>query len=279
MSQATIEEVRRFWTANPLFAGEGRHEAGSEAWFVEHENTCIDDVFAGTVPDIVTRDVSAETALLDAGCGPGFWIRFFARRGVRRLSGCDLTETAASLTRRSLDIFGLSASIEVADIEQLPYADGSFDHVNCYGVVHHTPNPGRAIDEFHRVLGPGGTLCISVYHRNALLRRPWLLRLLRPLIAPLLSLSGRGRKGLLSSADPREIVRRYDGAANPLGRSYTLDELRQMLRGRFVIEETAFAYFPSRALPFRLPRALRRWLNAHAGLMVVLRCRVSTPAR
>jgi SAM-dependent methyltransferase len=279
MATPTIQDVRRFWTDHPLFAGEGRHEVGSREWFLEHERVYLDDVFVGEVPAIFSRDVREGAAILDAGCGPGIWVRYFLRRGAARVRACDLTVTAVNLTRASLTMFGLAARLDVANIEQLPYRSGVFDHVNCQGVVHHTPNPQAAIDEFRRVLRDGGTLCFSVYHRNALLRRASLLRLLRPLMAPFVSLKGRGRETLLASADPDEIVRRYDGGDNPLGRSYTVDELRQMLKGRFEIEEIAYFYFPSRVLPLRLPTFIRAWLSAHAGLMVVLRCRAAGPTR
>ena len=275
MAAPTIEDVRRFWTDHPLFAGEGVHDVGSREWFLEHERVYLDDVFVGEVPSIFTRDVNRTGSVLDAGCGPGIWVRHSLRHGARRVTACDLTATAVQLTRSSLLMFGLDAHLDVANIEQLPYRSGAFDHVNCQGVIHHTPNPQAAIDEFRRVLGHDGTLCFSVYHRNALLRRAPLLHLLRPLIASLISLKGRGREQLLASADPDEIVRRYDGHDNPLGRSYTVDQLRQMLAGRFTIDEIVFFYFPARVLPVRLPKPIRAWLSARAGLMVALRCRAT----
>jgi SAM-dependent methyltransferase len=256
-----------------LFAGEGGHEVGTRDWFVEHERVYLADVFVGKVPAMFSSDLRPDSRLLDAGCGPGFWVRHFLRLGIRQVTACDLTVTAVSLTRRSLDLFGLSAHVEVGNIEQLPYADGAFDHVNCQGVVHHTPDPHGALRELRRVLRPDGTLCFSVYHRNLLLRHPALLRSLLWAIAPFVSLKGRGRESLLAVADADEIVRRYDGRNNPLGRSYTIAELRLMVEPAFTIEEMQLFYFPARVLPFRIPRRLHAWLSRHAGLMVALRCR------
>jgi len=273
MPVPTLDEVRRFWTDNPLFAGEGRHALGSREWFVEHERVYFLDGFVDQIPPMLTRDLTSSSSVLDAGCGPGIWVRWFARRGISRVTGCDLTSTAVSLTRRSLELFGLRARVDEANIEALPYADHEFDHVNCQGVIHHTPNPERAIGEFHRVLRPGGTLCLSVYHRNVLLRSPLLLRALRPLIAPLVSLKGRGRETLLASANPDEIVRLYDGRENPLGRSYTIDDVARLLAGRFEILESAYYYFPARTLPIKLAPRLHAWLSRHAGLMLAVRCR------
>lgn len=246
---------------------------GTREWFVEHERVYLDDVFVGTVPAMFSRDVSATTRVLDAGCGPGFWVRHFLRLGVLNVTACDLTATAVALTERSLDLFGLSARVEVGNVEQLPYADGSFDHVNCQGVVHHTPDTPGALLELRRVLRAGGTFCFSVYHRNLLLRHPALLRSLLWAIAPFISMKGRGRESMLATADADEIVRLYDGRDNPLGRSFTIARLRAMLEPSFTIEEIALFYFPARVLPFRIPRSLHAWLSRHAGLMVALRCR------
>jgi SAM-dependent methyltransferase len=271
--EPTIQDVRRFWTESPLFSGEGQHNVGTREWFVEHEQVYTDDCFAGRAPDIFSRGVTPGTRLLDAGCGPGFWVRFFSRLGVRDVTACDLTTMGVGLTRHSLQLFGLAAKTHVANIEQLPYRAGSFDHVNCQGVVHHTVNPAAALREFRRVLRPGGTLCFSVYHRNVLLRHPGWLRALRGVIAPFVSLRGRGREDLLATANADEIVRMYDGRDNPIGRAYTVNELTTMVVGCFAVEEVAFFYFPARVLPFALWRPLHRWLSQRHGLMVILRCR------
>lgn len=41
-------------------------------------------------------------------------------------------------------------------VEALPFRDGAFTHVMAMNVLEHTPNPGLALREFHRVLAPGG---------------------------------------------------------------------------------------------------------------------------
>lgn len=269
----TIDDVRRFWSDSPLFAGEGRHAVGEREWFEEHEHVYVNDCFAGEAPAIFTHGVTADTRLLDAGCGPGIWVRFFARRGVTHVSGCDLTPRAVALTRRSLELFGLKANVEVGNIEALPFADATFDHINTVGVVHHTPDPAQAIREFHRVLRPNGTLCISVYYKNFLLRHTRVLRSLRWLISPLVSLKGRGREVMLATADADEIVRMYDGRHNPIGWAYTAEESRALVGRDFDVEDVDYFYFPARVLPFKLPRALHAWLSRRAGLMIILRCR------
>jgi SAM-dependent methyltransferase len=123
--------------------------------------------------------------LLEIGVGVGTDFVRFARAGAV-VTGVDLTEHAVALTRRRLELEGLSGELFVADAEQLPFSDASFDRVYSWGVLHHTPNTGQAVREAVRVLAPDGRLTLMLYNRiswvafglwvrRALLRgRPWL---------------------------------------------------------------------------------------------------------
>jgi SAM-dependent methyltransferase len=49
----------------------------------------------------------------------------------------------------------------VSDIAAIPAPDESFDAVLCSEVLEHVPDPTRALDEFARLLRPGGKLIIT----------------------------------------------------------------------------------------------------------------------
>jgi ubiquinone/menaquinone biosynthesis C-methylase UbiE len=49
----------------------------------------------------------------------------------------------------------------VGDAQRLPFAKASFDAVYLIGVLGETPDPVRALREFHRVLTPAGRLVIG----------------------------------------------------------------------------------------------------------------------
>ena len=49
----------------------------------------------------------------------------------------------------------------VSDITSIPAPDGSFDAILCSEVLEHVPEPDRALDEFSRLLKPGGTLILT----------------------------------------------------------------------------------------------------------------------
>jgi ubiquinone/menaquinone biosynthesis C-methylase UbiE len=105
--------------------------------------------------------------VLEIGVGLGADHQGFALAGAH-LSGIDLTERAVALTRRRLALFGLHSELSLGDAENLSYADGEFDLVYSWGVIHHTPNTPRAVEEIRRVLRPGGTARVMIYHKWSL---------------------------------------------------------------------------------------------------------------
>ena len=60
---------------------------------------------------------------------------------------------------------GLAGRFEVADGEQLPFPDNTFDLVYAHGVVQYTADPQRLVEECRRVLKPGGQAIFQVYNR------------------------------------------------------------------------------------------------------------------
>lgn len=207
--------------------------------------------------------------MLDLGCGIGFWVCEFAMRGLQNLVAADLTEQALAITAKRLQAYGFKAELGRQNAEAMTFENEAFDHVNCQGVIHHTPDTEATVAEISRVLKPGGTASISVYYRNPILRLwPFLRWLGWPLAKFGGGLKGRGREGIFLKRDVDEIVRLYDGAGNPIGKSYTREQFLTMLGRYFEVQESYLPFFPARALPFRIPVGLHRWLDRNIGFMI-----------
>lgn len=265
-----ISTVRRFWEENPLWAGESKYEPGSREFFEEHRIVYVKDCLAGRVDNRILPPPENRNNVLDLGCGPGFWtVELLLRGGARNMIAADLTERALALTRSRIEIYELCAETRRENAEHLSFESGSFDHVNCQGVIHHTPDTAVAIAEIARVLRPRGTACISVYYRNVVLRNwrtlSWIGTVLNRMGAGLL---GRGRDRILTENDPEEIVRRYDGADNPVGKAYSRSDFEALLKPNFEVCEVYFHYFPARSLPFPLPKLTHRLLDRILPFMI-----------
>jgi ubiquinone/menaquinone biosynthesis C-methylase UbiE len=98
-------------------------------------------------------------AALDIGCGTGFLSLELAARGYR-VTGIDFAPAMLALAKEKAAAAGAAIRFEEADAEQLPFADGGFDLVITRHVLWTLPHPEAAIDEWIRVLRPGGRLAV-----------------------------------------------------------------------------------------------------------------------
>jgi len=109
-----------------------------------------------------------DQKILEVGIGAGTDFIQWVRAGAKAY-GIDLTEEAVEHVKKRLDIYGLKAEeLRVADAENLPYSDNTFDLVYSWGVIHHTPNTIRALEEILRVTRIGGRIKVMVYNRRSL---------------------------------------------------------------------------------------------------------------
>jgi 2-polyprenyl-3-methyl-5-hydroxy-6-metoxy-1,4-benzoquinol methylase len=174
---------RGWWEANPMtydWARTLRLEVGSAEFFravderfFRSSSTFGHPVYPEQTPFSEVIDYAALKGkrVLEIGCGAGGQAAVFARMGIR-ITAIDITAQAVALSRRRFDLEGLPGSIERGDAERLAFAGESFDLVWSWGVIHHTADVRRAVSEINRVLKPGASAKIMVYHRHSL--RNWI---------------------------------------------------------------------------------------------------------
>jgi ubiquinone/menaquinone biosynthesis C-methylase UbiE len=96
---------------------------------------------------------------LDIGCGTGFLSLELASRG-HRVTGVDFAPSMITQAHKKAAERHATIRFEEADAEQLPFAAASFDIAVSRHLLWTLPNPERAMDDWIRVLRPGGRLII-----------------------------------------------------------------------------------------------------------------------
>ncbi len=99
------------------------------------------------------KQKTAGESLLDIGCGSGFMIDI-AKRYFHTIRGVDITP--AMLEAINVNDFDGDLKVMLAQCEDLPFEDNSFDICTAHAVLHHLHNIEPALKEAYRVLKPGG---------------------------------------------------------------------------------------------------------------------------
>jgi SAM-dependent methyltransferase len=157
-----IDRVREYWDRHIHDLEITKHPVGSRGFFDDLDQYHFEKLHH--LLRLVDFDGYRGRRVLEVGCGAGVDLARFAKGGAI-VVGVDLAPSAIDLARANFEQQGLSGEFHVADGEQLPFPDDSFDFVFAHGVVQYTSHPQRLVDECRRVLKPGGEAVFQVYNR------------------------------------------------------------------------------------------------------------------
>ena len=118
----------------------------------------------------------------------------------------------------------------------MDFAADSFDFIWSWGVIHHSANTRKIVEEIRRVLRPGGTATVMVYYRNF-----WNYYIFAGLFAGVI-------QGTLWKTKSLHQTRQtfIDGA---IARYYTIPEWRSLVSDLFSVEDVKICGSKSELLP------------------------------
>ncbi len=109
------------------------------------------------VYDLTTRaQADRQCRILEIGCSSGRLMLQLRQHGYQNVAGIDISEKAVKLCQDS----GLAAT--TMDAQRLDFPDNSFDVITASDVLEHLEDEKRALQEWRRVLKPGGVLLVFV---------------------------------------------------------------------------------------------------------------------
>src|ERR1700759_1421114 len=123
--------------------------------------------------------------VLEVGVGTGISLPLYAPHV--RIFGTDISEAMLNKAKQRVAELKLKniEGLAVMDAEKLEFPDDSFDVVMAQYVVTAVPNPEVALDEFARVLRPGGELIILTRVSADAGMRRFIERTLQPVVTRL----------------------------------------------------------------------------------------------
>lgn len=119
---------------------------------------------ASTLVELLHSDTSypAGSRVLEAGCGVGAQTVTLAQNSPRALiTSVDVSDTSVAEAENKVAMAGLTnVKFLQADIFDLPFEPGSFDHVFVCFVLEHLPRPVEALYVLKDFIRPGGTITV-----------------------------------------------------------------------------------------------------------------------
>ena len=207
MSSSAVrkEDVRDFWNADPCGT---RYLADSDDFDAHARTRYRLEPF---IFDFARFQNARGLKVLEIGVGMGADYMEWLRAGALA-TGIDLSAASIDRARARCERAGFKFDLRVADAEHLPFPENTFDVVYSYGVMHHSPDTGRCLEEAWRVLKPGGQARIMVYHHPSITGLMlWL------------------RYGLFRGKSLRQSV--FDHLESPGTKTYTESEATGLFRG------------------------------------------------
>ena len=107
--------------------------------------------------------------VLEVGYGLGSDAVLLAKSS-KKYFGTDLSEVSYEVTSRRLKLYDLkNTNLKVGSSTNLDYEDSFFDFVYSWGVIHHSGNIKKSLEEIYRVLKKGGRSKIMIYNKDSLI--------------------------------------------------------------------------------------------------------------
>lgn len=259
---ATLDAVRDFWNRRPCNIRHSAKPIGSKEYFDEVEARKY--FVEPHIPVFAEFEKWRGKRVLEIGCGIGTDTMNFARAGAE-VSAVDLSEKSLEIARYRAGVHGLSnIRFHHGNAEELTsfLPVEPYDLVYSFGVIHHTPQPERVIEQLQRYCLPGTVLKVMVYHRHSWKAMEVLVR------------HGRGCFWKFS-----ELLQQYSEAQTgcPVTHSYTRRSVRGLL-GAFAVDSINVEHiFPYRIPDYiqhqyrkfwyfqHLPKPAFRWLEKRVG--------------
>ena len=163
-----IQSVQSYWNARPCNIRHSSLPVGTKEYFdqVEKRKYFVES----HIPGFAGFERWKGKTVLEIGCGIGTDMINFARSGAL-VTAVDLSDASLNIAKQRARIFSLEDQISFyqANVETLSSCVPvkAYDLVYAFGVVHHTPNPRKAIEQITHYMTESSELRLMLYAKHS----------------------------------------------------------------------------------------------------------------
>jgi SAM-dependent methyltransferase len=166
VNMSNISIVKNFWDSRPCNIRHSSKEIGSLEYFEEVEKKKL---FAE--PHIIQFsqfESWKNKSVLEIGCGLGTVAINFVKNGAD-YTGVELSEESLKLTKKRFQVYGCNGNFYSGNAEELSafLPEKKFDLVYSFGVIHHSPNPRKILEEAKLYMHDESIIKVMIYAKNS----------------------------------------------------------------------------------------------------------------
>ncbi len=214
-------ETQKQWNNDPCGAVTAKEfEPGTPEFFSAVEKYRY-EIYSPWLKDEIKFKRFNQKYVLEIGGGLGTDHIQFAKAGAKTFD-LDLAKEHLRLAKSRLTQSNFAGNFIYGDAELSPFKNNSFDAVYSFGVLHHTPDTQKSIDEVYRVLKQNGEALIMLYYKHSYFY--WFsLFFIKGIL--------RGNLFKMNMSEIMSLFVEYStSGARPLVKVYTKSEARQMFK-------------------------------------------------
>ena len=262
-NKVPIEKVKEYWDSRPCNIRHSESPIGTIQYFNEVEKRKY--FVEPHIKKFAEFEKWKGKKVLEIGCGIGTDTINFARTGAE-VTAVELSEKSLDLVFKRAKVFNLEDRIKTycVDAEKLSKVVPveNYDLIYSFGVIHHTPNPEKIVDEIEKYSKKGTVVKTMVYYRYSF-KVLWILI----------------NYGIGAFWKLKELIAKHSEAQTgcPVTYTYSKKEAKQLLKNFKIVEISIDHIFPykiseytkykyTKVWCFRyLPNFFFRWLERNFG--------------
>ncbi len=115
----------------------------------------------------VVKHIKDQDSVLEIAPGPGYLSIELAKLGNYKITGLDISQDLVSIAARNAREANVKVDFLQGNASSIPFHENTFNFIICVLAFKNFKEPLKCLNEFFRVLKPGGTALIMHLNRNA----------------------------------------------------------------------------------------------------------------